>query len=230
MRCARRYLFGRQTRLSGASRGRGGEFVNRSQPLAEIALSIRKDMRRGLGIDAEGGYDWSASIEAQPDLCVVNSRGTCTPSFPAFGGPFGLLGVTLGAPSAIQLRLNTGIAAYTDNQPRLGAPVAAIDVALAPMSWLAIVAGGRAFALPNYQGQSADDDDLAPRSALADPPLARRRRARSHVAKVTARSRRGIVRGNARRARDALLTVGRIPALEGLPVRGADARRFLRDG
>jgi hypothetical protein len=34
----------------------------------------------------------------------------------------------------------------------IGAPVTAIDVAVAPISWLAVVAGGRAVALPNYRG------------------------------------------------------------------------------
>lgn len=136
----------------GFTRGGGGEFVNRSHPLAEIAASVRKDVRRSFGIDAEGGYDWSANIEAEPDLCLLNSRGNCTPNFPAFGGPFGLLGVTLGPPRVIQLRLNAGLVAYTDNRTRFGAPVAAMDIAVAPISWLAIVTGGRAVVVANYLG------------------------------------------------------------------------------
>ena len=48
--------------------------------------------------------------------------------------------------------MNAGPAAYRVNSTRLGAPLAAIDVALTPKSRLAVVVGARAFDLPNYQG------------------------------------------------------------------------------
>ena len=44
------------------------------------------------------------------------------------------MGVTLGAADVVQLRVNAGLAAYSADNTRLGAPVAAIDVAGAPMS------------------------------------------------------------------------------------------------
>jgi hypothetical protein len=62
------------------------------------------------------------------------------------------VGVTLGPADVVQLRANAGLAAYSVGNTRLGAPVTAIDVALAPMSWLAVVVGGRTFVLPNYRG------------------------------------------------------------------------------
>ena len=60
--------------------------------------------------------------------------------------------MTFGAADVAQLRVNAGIAAYSADNTRLGAPVASVDVALAPMPWLAVVAGGRAVDLPNYRG------------------------------------------------------------------------------
>ena len=44
------------------------------------------------------------------------------------------------------------MAAYGAHDTHLGAPVTAIDVAVAPSSWLALVAGVRAFVLPDYLG------------------------------------------------------------------------------
>jgi hypothetical protein len=134
----------------GLTRGVGGEFGNRWNPLAETAVSFRRDMRPGFGIDVEVGYDWSANINNE--LCFATPPGRCLPDFPAFSGPLGLFGIAFGAPNAIQLRLNAGFAAYGAHTTRLGAPAAAMDVSVAPSSWLAIVAGGRAFVLPNYLG------------------------------------------------------------------------------
>ncbi len=136
----------------GFSNGRGGEFVNRSYPFAAMAVSVRRTLRHGIGLDAEVNYDWSGNINAADLLCVVDSRGNCTPDFPYITGPTGLVGVTFGAADVVQLRVNAGLAAYNADNTRLGAPVIAIDVAVAPISWLALVAGGRAFELPNYRG------------------------------------------------------------------------------
>jgi hypothetical protein len=58
------------------------------------------------------------------------------------------VGVTFGAADVVQLRVNTGMAAYNIGNTRLGAPM----TAAAPIPWLAFVVGGRAFALPNYRG------------------------------------------------------------------------------
>ena len=136
----------------GFSHGGGGEFVYRSQPVAEIGVSVRKPLLHSIGLDAEVDYDWSGNLNGQDLLCRLDSRGNCTPRFPEISGSVGLVGVTFGAADVVQLRLNAGLAAYSAGDTRLGAPVAAIDVALAPISWLAVVAGGRAFALPNYRG------------------------------------------------------------------------------
>jgi len=136
----------------GFSHGGGGEFVYRWNPLAEIAVSVRKPVRHDVGLDAEIDYDWSGNLNGQDLVCRLDSRGNCTPRFPVTSGTVGLVGVTLGAADVVQLRVNAGLAAYSANDTRLGAPAAGMDVALAPMSWLAIVAGGRAFALPNYRG------------------------------------------------------------------------------
>ena len=51
-----------------------------------------------------------------------------------------------------ELRANVGVAAYSVDNTRLGAPLTAIDVALTPVSWFGILVGGRAFVLPNYRG------------------------------------------------------------------------------
>ena len=135
----------------GGSYGTGGQFVYRTNAVTEIAESVRKDVRHGMGLDAEVGYDWT--IDTNFDLlCALDSRGNCLPRFPDIGGPLGLVGVTLGPADVVRLRANAGLAAYSVGNTRLGAPVAEIDVAVAPMSWLAVVAGGRAFALPNYRG------------------------------------------------------------------------------
>lgn len=137
----------------GLAYGRGGDYVNRSNPLVEFAVSARRDVRHAFGVDAEIGYDWSANIDGHADLCVIaTTGGGCLPDFPAFSGPLALLGVTLGTPGTVQLRLNAGLAAYAHDQTRLGTPVASMDVAAAPTSWLAIVVGGRAFVVPNYLG------------------------------------------------------------------------------
>ena len=137
----------------GFSHGGGGEFVYRSNPVAEIGVSVRKPLRRGIGLDAEVDYDWSGNLTGDDLLCRVDTRGgNCTPRFPRISGTVGLVGVTLGEADVVQLRVNAGLAAYSADDTRLGAPAAAIDVALAPMSWLAIVAGGRAFDLPSYRG------------------------------------------------------------------------------
>ena len=120
--------------------------------IAEITGSVRREVRPGLGVDVEVGYDWSGQIEASETFCGLDSRGNCVPDFPTFAGPLGLLGITWGAPSVIQLRLNAGMARCTLSHTRLGAPVAAMDVAVAPFSRLAIVTGGRAFLVPNYGG------------------------------------------------------------------------------
>ncbi len=137
----------------GLSHGGGGDFVNRSNPVAEIAASVGKPLRRGIGLDAEVSYDWSGNIAAHADLCRVNSPGgACTPDFPSISGPVGLVGVALGAADVVQLRVNAGVAAYSVSNTRLGAPMTAIDVAMAPTSWLAVVAGWRAGVLPNYRG------------------------------------------------------------------------------
>jgi hypothetical protein len=136
----------------GFSHGGGGEFVNRSYPLAEMGASVRRALRHGVGLDAEVDYDWSGNINQGDILCAVDSRGNCVPDFPYISGPTGLVGVTFGAADVVQVRVNAGMAAYSADNTRLGAPVTAIDVAAAPMSWLAVVAGGRAFALPNYRG------------------------------------------------------------------------------
>src|SRR5215831_8130853 len=123
----------------GLTAGVGGEFAHRSNPLAEVAVSVRTDVRRGFGIDAEVGYDWSAILNGE--LCAAIPPAKCPADFPPFSGPLGLLGVTWGSPSAVQLRLNVGMAAYgARNDARLGAPVTAMDVAVAPSSRLAIVA------------------------------------------------------------------------------------------
>jgi hypothetical protein len=136
----------------GFSQGRGGEFALRSNPVAEIGVSARKPLRYNIGLDAEVDYDWSGRLP-DPDLtCIVDSRGGCAPRFPEIGGPVGLVGVTLGAADVVQLRVNAGLAAYSADNTRLGTPVTAIDIAGAPMSSLAIVAGWRAFALPDYRG------------------------------------------------------------------------------
>ena len=136
----------------GPTYGVGGDFASRSNPFAEIALSVRRDTKRGFGVDAEFAYDWSATIGGDA-LCAVSPSGTgCLPDFPAFSGGLGLVGLTLGRPSAVQLRLNAGMAVYGVHDTRLGAPVTAMDVAVAPSSWLAFVAGVRAFVLPNYLG------------------------------------------------------------------------------
>jgi hypothetical protein len=136
----------------GFSNGRGGLFALRENPVAEIAGSVRKPLRHGIGLDAEVDYDWSWQLP-DPDLtCEIDPRGGCAPRFPAIGGPVGLVGVTWGAADVVELRVNAGLAAYGADNTRLGAPVTAIDIAGAPMSRLAIVAGWRAFALPNYRG------------------------------------------------------------------------------
>jgi hypothetical protein len=134
----------------GPTYGVGGDFASRSNPLAEVAVSFRRDTRRGLGIDAEIGYDWSAILNGE--LCAAIPPAKCPTDFPAFSGPLGLLGITWGSPRAVQLRLNAGMAAYGAHDTQLGAPVTAMDVAVAPSSWLAFVAGVRAFVLPNYLG------------------------------------------------------------------------------
>ena len=136
----------------GASNGAGGQFVYRTNGVAELEVSARKDVRHGVGLEAEVGYDWS--IDTNFDLlCVVNtSGGSCLPRFPEIGGPLGLVGVALRPVDVVQLRVDAGMAAYGVGGTRLGAPVTAIDVALSPMSSLAIVVGGRAFVLPNYRG------------------------------------------------------------------------------
>ena len=137
----------------GFSHGGGGEFVYRSNPVAEIAVSVRKPLRHSIGLDAEVDYDWSGNLNGQDLLCRVDSPGgNCTPRFPVISGAVGLVGVTLGAADVVQLRVNAGLAAYSADDTRLGAPAAAIDVALAPVSWLAVVAGGRVFDLPDYRG------------------------------------------------------------------------------
>jgi len=136
----------------GFTHGGGGEFVYRSNPLFEIGASVRKPLRRSVGLDAEVDYDWSGNLNGQDLVCRLDSRGNCTPTFPVISGTVGLVGVTLGAADVVQLRVNAGLAAYSANDTRLGAPAAGIDIALAPKSWLAIVAGGRGFALPNYRG------------------------------------------------------------------------------
>jgi hypothetical protein len=135
----------------GGSHGMGGEFVSRSTMVAEIAASVRKDVRHGVGLDVEFGYDWNIDTSNQL-VCALDSRGNCMSGFPGVGGQVGLVGVTLGAADAVQLRVNAGMAAYNIGNTRLGAPMTAIDVAAAPSSWLALVAGGRAFELPNYRG------------------------------------------------------------------------------
>jgi len=135
----------------GGSYGAGGQFVYRSNGFAEIAETVRKDVRHGMGLDAEVAYDWT--IDTHFDLlCALDSRGNCLPRFPDIGGPLGLVGVALSPVDVVQLRVNAGMAAYDVGGTRLGAPVTAIDVALAPMSWLAVVVGGRAFVLPSYRG------------------------------------------------------------------------------
>jgi hypothetical protein len=137
----------------GFTRGGGGEFAHRRNQLAEIAGSVRREVRPGFGVDAEVGYDWSGNIAPRNDaICGVDARGTCVPDFPGFSAPLGLLGITLGAPSAVQPRLNVGMAARINSHTQLGAPVAAMDIAVAPVSRLAIVTGGRAFLVPNYGG------------------------------------------------------------------------------
>jgi len=136
----------------GFSNGRGGLFALRENPGAEIAGSVRKPLRHSIGLDAEVDYDWSWKLP-DPDLtCVSDPRGGCAPRFPAIAGPLGLVGVTFGTADVVQLRVNAGLAGYSADNTRLGAPVTAIDVAGAPMSWFAIVAGWRAFELPNYRG------------------------------------------------------------------------------
>ena len=132
----------------GATYGVGGEFASRSNPLAEVAVSFRRGTRPGFGIDAEIGYDWSTILNGE--LCAAIPPARCPPDFPAFSGPLGLLGIAWGSPGAVQVRLNAGVAAYGAHDTRLGAPVTAMDVAIAPSSWLAFVAGARAFVLPNY--------------------------------------------------------------------------------
>jgi hypothetical protein len=135
----------------GGTHGSGGEFVSRTNGVAEVAASVRKDVRHGVGLDAEIGYDWG--IETHNELiCELDSRGNCMSGFPKVNGQVGLVGITLGAADVVQLRVNAGMAAYSIGNTRLGAPVAAIDVAMAPISWLAVVVGERAFALPNYRG------------------------------------------------------------------------------
>jgi hypothetical protein len=135
----------------GGNHVTGGEFIYRSNSVAEIAASVRKDVRHGVGLDAEVGYDWSLDMHNEL-VCALDSRGNCIPGAPAITGPVGLVGVTWSAADVVELRVNAGLIAYNVNNMRLGAPVTAIDVALAPKSWLAIVAGGRLLALPNYPG------------------------------------------------------------------------------
>ncbi len=89
----------------GFSRGGGGEFVYRSQPVAEIGVSVRKPLRHSIGLDAEVDYDWSGNFNGQDLLCRLDSRGNCTPTFPEISGSIGLVGVTLGAADVVQLRV-----------------------------------------------------------------------------------------------------------------------------
>jgi hypothetical protein len=49
----------------GPTYGVGGDFASRSNPLAEVAVSFRRDTRRGLGIDAEIGDDRSAILNGE---------------------------------------------------------------------------------------------------------------------------------------------------------------------
>ncbi len=139
----------------GGNIGRGGQFALPSNPVAEIGVSVRKPLQHSIGLDAEVDYDYSWKLP-DPDLtCIIfppfSSTG-CAPRFPAISGPLGLFGVTFGAADVVQLRVNAGLAAYSADGVRLGAPVTEIDVAGAPVSRLAVVAGWRAFVLPNYRG------------------------------------------------------------------------------
>jgi hypothetical protein len=143
----------------GVADQRGGEFLASSAPAARLAVSARKGLRRGIGVDAEFAYDWlgpASGGSGRP--CRLDSRGFCMPDFPNIAGPAGLIGVSFGDGN-VDVRANAGMAAYrVDSRgaagdiARLGAPLTEIDVALAPVSWFALVGGGRAFVLPNLHG------------------------------------------------------------------------------
>jgi hypothetical protein len=151
----------------GPAHVRGGEFVN-SSSFERIAASVRKNLRHGMGLDAEVGYDWLGNLVTNPDLnCAADfATGGCLPYFPSIAGPSAVVGLSFDAASAVELRVNVGVAAYSvESSPndshsasavkynaRLGAPVTAIDVAPFPNSWITMVVGGRAFVVPNYRG------------------------------------------------------------------------------
>ena len=138
----------------GAAHVGGGEFVDHSTSAERIAASVGKKLGHGIGVDAEAGYEWFGNLDIRNGaICIVStSGGSCLPYLPMIGGPSGLVGLSVDASRFAELRMNVGVAAYSVDNTRLGAPLTAIDVALTPVSWFGIVIGGRAFVLPNYRG------------------------------------------------------------------------------
>jgi hypothetical protein len=137
----------------GAVYGKGGEFLYRSNFGARAGLSVRRDLRNGIGWDAEGGYEWMGFVQSGDAICGVDSHGGCmTVNFPTLSGPSGVVGVSLRPANVIELRLNVGMADYAVNSTRLGAPLAAVDIAPFPNWWCDVVVGARAVDVPNYRG------------------------------------------------------------------------------
>jgi hypothetical protein len=114
-------------------------------------VSLRRNVRPGVGLNAELAYDWIGVTLGGDAICVLDSHGACKPDFPPVGGFEGLLGVSVDAGGVAEFRVNAGRAAYSVDNTRLGAPTGAIEVATTPHSWLGVIIGAHSFVLPNYR-------------------------------------------------------------------------------
>lgn len=136
----------------GFSQAEGDAFVNRGDLVERFALSARRSLRHGIGLNAELGYEWTGVVIGGDAICIlVSPQGGCKPDFPPIGGPSGLVGLSVDAGAIAELRIGTGMAAYNVGNTRLGAPIAAIDLATTPHSWFGVLIRTHAFMLPNYR-------------------------------------------------------------------------------
>lgn len=135
----------------GGSRGRGGDYEDRTLGGARIAASVRTNQQRHVGVFAEVAMDWIALSMGHDLSCRISSTGGCVPIYPELFGPELLVGVLLRAAPDAEVRAGIGGAAYTAGGVTVGGAVAQLDGAIFPARHFGLVGGVRAIVVPRYR-------------------------------------------------------------------------------
>lgn len=137
----------------GGGTGRGGEFRDRGNGGARLAMSVRGSCVKRVAPYAELAMDWLSLAMGHDAVCYPSSRGGCIKTYPQFAGPELTAGVIVRPVDQMEIRAGVGGGAYQADGPRVGGVLGQLDAAIFPVRRVGVVAGVRVVVLPRYQGE-----------------------------------------------------------------------------